>query len=91
MVGWYRGGGPAGIAPGLSAEGTKNSRASSNRFMESEDRRLLLFPCLFGCLRPEVFLADVRTDLNIAMLCGFQTGTREIYAFTQALLEARSK
>lgn len=42
-------------------------------------------------LRPEVFLADVRTDLDIAMFCGFQTGTREIHAFKQALLEARGK
>ena len=42
-------------------------------------------------LHPEVFLADARTNLDIAMFCGFQTGTREIHAFKQALLEARSK
>ena len=42
-------------------------------------------------MRPEVFLADARTDLDIAMFCGFQTGTREIHAFTQALLEARGR
>ena len=47
-MGWCRGGGPAGTAPKLPTEGTKNSRANINRFMEGEYRRLLLFPYLFG-------------------------------------------
>ena len=42
-------------------------------------------------LRPEAFVADARTDLDIAMFCGFQTGTRELNAFLRELLEARGK